>query len=147
MAVTLKNISRRMQVYSLDHHSFQDHASDEHRFKLIHAVTVRHARNGTLSAQKKPRFVPTSVTILAGETKSHLPNGVLECLAVKIAIERRELQVIAKDETEIPSPAEPKVSTSTPSKVESSSDASKDEHAPSSSPSLEDETAPPNEVK
>lgn len=143
MAVTLKNISRRMQVYSLDHHSFQDHASDEHRFKLIHAVTVRHARNGSLSAQKKPRFVPTSITILAGETKSHLPNGVLECLAVKHAIERRELQVISKDETEISSlSAEPKVSTSSPPKVE---DVASDEHVDTSS--AEDDGTPPNEVK
>lgn len=147
MAVTLKNISRRMQVYSLDHHAFQDHASAEHSFKLIHAVTVRHARNGALSAQKKPRYVPTSLTLLAGEQRDSLPNEVLHCLSVKHAIERRELQVVAHDETKIPAPAEPAVSTSLPPIVaaeEPTPAALEEEHAPSSQ---HDKTAPTNEVK
>lgn len=92
--LTIQNISRRMQVYNLDHGSFQE-AGGEHGYKLIHTVVVQHdRRSGAMSAKRIPRSVCSSLTFAAGETRSELPDAILECDGIKAAIERRELRVL-----------------------------------------------------
>ena len=104
--VTLKNVSRRMQVYQLDHGAFQEHASKDHAFKLVHAVVVEHARNGALSARRKPRLVPTSISFAADEMVHSLPNEALECASIKRAVAAGELRIVAIDDSKV-EPAKP----------------------------------------
>ena len=116
--VTLQNVSRRMQVYHLDHGAFQEHASEKHAFKLVHATVVEHAKNGGLAARRRPRFVPQSISFAAGEMVHSLPNEVLQCEGIKRAISARELRIVAQDESVVeaakPAPAEEKKESNAP---------------------------------
>lgn len=105
--VTLQNVSRRMQVYQLDHGAFQEHASKAHAYKLIHTTVVEHARNGALSARRKPRLVPQSLSFATGEMVHSLPNEVLQCADIKRALAARELRIIAQDDSPVPAPEAP----------------------------------------
>jgi len=91
--VTIQNVSRRMQVFQLDHGSFQDKDS-EHGYRLHHAVVVDHAKNGMLSMRRVPRHLPSALRLAAGEIRDGLPDAVLHCAQVAAAIERREVRVL-----------------------------------------------------
>ena len=107
--LTIQNISRRMQVYTLDAPEFQE-AGGEHGYRTIHTIVVDHdRRSGALSARRLPRNVPSSLTFAAGEIKHGLPNSLQTVAAIAGALQRRELRVLATtpdSETEGPKPSD-----------------------------------------
>jgi hypothetical protein len=95
----IQNASRRLQVYDLAAPAFQDNTS-AHGYKLQHVHVVEHSKNGKLAARRLPRMFPTSITFLAGETISNLPNEVLDVPAVQAAVARGELRVLSRTKDE-----------------------------------------------
>lgn len=94
--LTIKNVSRRMHVFNLDHVAFQDGDKGEHGYKTIHTVVVDHGKNGALAMRKIPKNVPSSLTLAAGETRDQLPDAVADCLSVKRALADGTLRVVAQ---------------------------------------------------
>jgi hypothetical protein len=94
--VTIQNVSRRMQVYQLDHGAFQEHASKEHAYRRANVTIIDQDPSGSFAARKIPRMLPSALTFAAGETKGELPNEVVKCESVARAIKNKELRVVAQ---------------------------------------------------
>lgn len=97
MAVTLQNVSRRMQTFNLAAVALQT-AGGEHGYRIVRPVVVQQSKKGKLVAMQKPRLVPSSLTFSAGEMIPNLPHEVLECEEIKAATKPGGvLRVVAQD--------------------------------------------------
>ncbi len=91
--LTLKNTQKRIQVFNLPCKATPCGGTDclctlvEQRWP---AETVD-GRHGIKIVEKR---IPGSLTLLAGETKSGIPDWVANCPAVKGALDRRDLKLI-----------------------------------------------------
>lgn len=102
--IALQNTTRRLQCYNLDAAHFET-VEGPHGFQLIYAHVVDHdARTGALFPRRIPKSVCSSITFLASESKSELPDELLECLDVKLAVARGELRLLGRSKNPDPAP-------------------------------------------
>jgi hypothetical protein len=87
---TLKSRSRTAQTYNLPH---EFHCSDgECRCADVQQHSTDHDKDtGIVSVAVKVSKLAASVIFLAGETKSDLPDTILQCPDIQGALSRREL--------------------------------------------------------
>lgn len=104
--LTIQNVSRRTQVFNLNAGAFQE-MQGPHGYKLVHVKVVDVGRNGFLSARKIPRMVCSSLTFLAGEKKSGLPNELLAVGTIAQALKPGGALRLISQTTDDPSPAAP----------------------------------------
>lgn len=96
MPVTLKNASRTTEVVVLDAQGLDP--------EKVH--TLRIHVDGTTGAQhleRSPKSVPSSLTLLPGETIAGLPCEVLDCTGVRARVARGALRIVSQT----PDDAEP----------------------------------------
>jgi len=78
--ITIENLEPRMTVYNLAHPDFV-------RTRKI--PQVQELKGGKSVGVFVKKRIPTSITFLARERKSCLPNSILRCPDIKAAIEAR----------------------------------------------------------
>lgn len=98
---TLRNRSRTLLTFNLPHEFYckdgECRCVDVKQHASVHDNT-----SGKAVVAERERKLATSIIFLAGETKSDLPDTILDCPDVKGALEpkRRELMVINSDAAE-----------------------------------------------
>lgn len=95
MAVTLDNRLRRMQVFNLVHDAYCRGGTCA--CSAITTVVVdENPRTGDRVPRRVQKKVPTALTLLAGEVRPGLPDGVLRVPDVRVALEKGDLRVVAQ---------------------------------------------------
>jgi hypothetical protein len=91
--VTLRNGSRRIQVFNLPHEQYcaDDECYCETREQQQRILDPQTGDYGMASLEKR---IPGSITFLGGETKGDLPDSILACPDIKAALARTEDRLI-----------------------------------------------------
>lgn len=116
MPVTLHNRSRQMQVFNLVHDAYcRGRACSCSEITTL--VVEENPRTGERAPRRVPKRVPAALTMLARETRSGLPNAVLQVPDVQAAIGRGILRVVTQTSEApplVPLPAKTSVAPSPP---------------------------------
>ena len=94
MAVTIRNMERRMKVVNLPHESYCKSAGRCSCEKQTVTVVVQDPRTGERSPVSREKRIPSSLTLLSQETRKDLPDAVLEVPEVKRALRAGRLRVV-----------------------------------------------------
>ena len=94
MAVTIRNMERRMKVINLPHESYCKSAGQCSCDKQTVTVVVQDPRTGERNLVSRDKRIPSSLTLLSQETRKDLPEAVLEVPEVKRALRAGRLRVI-----------------------------------------------------
>lgn len=101
MPVTLHNRSWQMQVFNLVHDAYcRGRACSCSEITTI--VVEENPRTGERAPRRVPKRVPAALTLLARETRSGLPNTVLQVPDIQAAIGRGILRVVAQTPEALP---------------------------------------------
>lgn len=120
--VALKNVSKRMRVYTLTGKHLENAKSDHpHRYREVKLVTVHQANDGSLHPNVRRVPMAGSLRIPSDATIEVHPD-VLHAPSVRAAIARNELRIIkddgAKEETKPAAPVEQAVEAKSAPKAE-----------------------------
>ncbi len=84
---TLKNRSRRMQVFNLPHEQYcaggECHCEEKQQMERVHDP-----ESGEIGMRQTDKLICASITFLGGETKADLPDEILDCPEIKVALRR-----------------------------------------------------------
>ena len=102
MPITLENRERRMQVFNLPHDIYCE-AIEYCACTPTEVTTVlEDARTGERAVRMRTKRIPASITLLARERWSGLPEAVLRIPEISRAVERGVLRVLTERQSAKP---------------------------------------------
>lgn len=94
MPVTIRNMERRMKVINLPHEAFCGKAGKCSCAEKTVTTVVQDPRTGERNQVSRVKRIPSSLTILSLETRTGLPDAVLEVPEVKRGLRAGRLRVV-----------------------------------------------------